>query len=203
MNILTFITQLISTARYPVVFLCFFIDGSSTNFIASTLAANGILNIWIICVSAIAIELIVDMFYYLLGQKLSQSKFVKKHLNSKNSDFLQTLDSTYKKHPGLTLMTIKFAGPLAIPGILYMGKVKAMSILKFLQYAAIVAVSRAAILSFLGYMVGKGIGEFAEIYDIFKVLGLVVIIFVVLFVLYKTYQKKIEKWVFSIFKKID
>ncbi len=202
MDILTFITQSISTARYPVVFLCFFIDGSSTNFIASTLAANGILNIWIICIAAIVIELIVDMFYFLLGRKLSGSKFVKKHLDSKKSAFLETLDSSYKANPGTTLMLIKFAGPLAIPGLLYMGKVKALNIGNFLKYAFIVAGSRAALLSFLGYMVGKGIGVFAQVYDLFKVLGIAVILFIVFFVIYKTYQKRITKWVLNIFKKI-
>ena len=203
MDILTFITQLISTARYPVVFLCFFIDGSSTNFIASTLAATGILNIWIICIAAIVIELIVDMFYFLLGRKLSNSKFVKKNLNSSKSEFFKTLDNSYKAHPGATLMLVKFSGPLAFPGLLYMGKVRALSILNFLKYAFIVAGSRAALLSFLGYMVGKGIGEFAKVYDIFKVLGIAVIIFIVLFLIYKTNQKKIERWVLNIFKKID
>jgi membrane protein DedA with SNARE-associated domain len=130
MNILTYITQLISTARYPVVFLCFFIDGSSTNFIASTLAANGILNIWIICIAAIFIELCVDLFYFLLGRKLSNSKFVKKHLDSCRSDFLKTLDNSYKSHPGSTLMLVKFAGPLAIPGFVY-GKLTAWTLRNF------------------------------------------------------------------------
>ncbi len=203
MNILTYITQLISTARYPVVFLCFFIDGSSTNFIASTLAATGVLNIWIICIAAITIELIVDTFYFLLGRKLSNSKFVKRNLDSTKNGFLKTLDNSYKAHPGSTLMLVKFAGPLAIPGLLYMGKVNALEIGNFLKYAFIVAGSRAALLSFLGYMVGKGIGAFAQVYDIFKVLGIAVIIFIILFLVYKTYQKKIERWILNIFKKID
>lgn len=203
MNILTYITQLISTARYPVVFLCFFIDGSSTNFIASTLAATGVLNIWIICIAAITIELIVDTFYFLLGRKLSNSKFVKRNLDSTKNGFLKTLDNSYKAHPGSTLMLVKFAGPLAIPGLLYMGKVNALKIGNFLKYAFIVAGSRAALLSFLGYMVGKGIGEFTKVYDIFKVLGIAVIIFIILFLIYKTYQKKIERWILNIFKKLD
>lgn len=143
------------------------------------------------------------MFYFLLGRKLSNSKFVKKNLNSSKSEFFKTLDNSYKAHPGTTLMLVKFAGPLAIPGLLYMGKVKALSIVNFLKYAFIVAGSRAALLSFLGYMVGKGIGEFAKVYDIFKVLGIAVIIFIVLFLIYKTNQKKITKWVLNIFKKIN
>jgi membrane protein DedA with SNARE-associated domain len=202
MNILTYITQLISTARYPVVFLCFFIDGSSTNFIASTLAATGILNIWIICIAAIVIELIVDMFYFLLGRKLSNSKFVKKNLNSSKSEFFKTLDNSYKAHPGTTLMLVKFAGPLAIPGLLYMGKVKALSIVNFLKYAFIVAGSRAALLSFLGYMVGKGLTQYVHIYNGLKTFGIILIVIIVIAVIYKIYEEKIEEWFLSIFKKI-
>jgi len=202
MDLVALITQIVSTAKYPVIFLMFFVDGSTTNFIASTLAGSGLLNVWIIGGAAIVIELMVDMFYFLLGRKVSEAKIVKKLTEKKNSEFIKTLDGAYKKHPGLTLMAIKFAGPLAIPGILYMGKVKALSIIKFLNYAMIVAGTRAILISFVGYMVGKGVGEFAKVYDIFKVLGIVVLIAVIMFILYKTYQKRIEKWILNIFKKI-
>ncbi|HAM37610.1 TPA: hypothetical protein DCP42_02760 [Patescibacteria group bacterium] len=202
MDLVALITQIISTAKYPVIFLMFFVDGSSTNFIASTLAGSGLLNIWIIGGAAIVIEMCVDMFYFLLGRKVSDAQIIKKFTDKNKSEFIKTLDGAYKAHPGITLMTIKFAGPLAIPGILYMGKVKALSILQFIKYALIVAGTRAALLSFLGYMVGKGVGEFAKVYDIFKVLGIVVLIAVIIFIIYKTYQKKIEKWILNIFKKI-
>jgi membrane protein DedA with SNARE-associated domain len=202
MDLVALITQIISTAKYPVIFLMFFIDGSSTNFIASTLAGNGLLNIWIIGAAAIIIELCVDMFYFLLGRKVSDAEIIKKFTDKKKSEFIKTIDTAYKAHPGLTLMVIKFAGPLAIPGILYMGKVKALTIPKFLEYAVIVAGTRAILLSFIGYMVGKGVGEFIKVYDVFKTLGIVVLIAVIIFVIYKTYQKRIEKWVLNIFKKI-
>ncbi len=44
-------------------------------------------------------------------------------------------------------------------------------------------------------MVGKGIGAFAQIYDIFKVLGIAVIYHSSIFNLQDN-QKKIEKWIF-------
>jgi len=202
MDLVALITQIISTAKYPLIFLMFFIDGSSTNFIASTLAGSGLLNVWIIAGAAIIIELMVDMFYFLLGHRVSDTKIVKRLTDSKNNEFIKTLEGAYKKHPGLTLMLIKFAGPLAIPGILYMGKVKALSIPQFLGYAVIVAGTRAILLSFLGYMVGKGVGQFMQVYDIFKTLGLVILIAVIIFIVYKSFQKKIETFVLNIFKKI-
>jgi membrane protein DedA with SNARE-associated domain len=202
MDLVALITQIISTAKYPVIFLMFFVDGSTTNFIASTLAGSGILNIWIIAGAAIVIELIVDLFYFLIGRKVSNAKIVKKFTDKNKSEFIRTIDTAYIAHPGITLMVIKFTGPLAIPGILYMGKVKALSILQFLKYALIVAGIRAVLLSFIGYMVGRGIGEFVKVYDIFKVLGIVILIAVIIFIIYKTYQKRIEKWVLNVFKKI-
>lgn len=202
MDLVALITQIISTAKYPVIFLMFFIDGSSTNIIASTLAGSGLLNIWIIAGAAIIIELIVDMFYFLLGRKVSEAKIVKKFTEQKNSEFIRTIDGAYKKHPGFTLMLVKFAGPLAIPGIMYMGKMKAMSIPKFLGYAVIVAGIRAVSLSFIGYMVGKGVGQFAQVYDIFKAMGIILLIAVIIFIIYKTFEKKIQAFVLNIFKKI-
>ncbi len=203
MDLVALITQIISTAKYPVIFLMFFIDGSSTNFIASTLAGSGLLNIWIIVVAAIIIELCVDMFYFMLGHKVSNTEIVKRLTDSKKSEFLKVIESAYKKHPGLTLMLVKFAGPLAIPGILYMGKMRALTIPKFIQYAVIVAGTRAALLSFVGYMVGKGITGFVKVYDLFKVFGVVLLIAAIIFIIYKTNQKKIEKWILNIFKKIQ
>ncbi len=202
MDLVALITQIISTAKYPVIFLMFFIDGSSTNFIASTLAGSGLLNIWIIAGAAIVIELMVDMFYFLLGHKVSDTDIVKRLTNSEKSDFIKTIEGAYKKHPGITLMLVKFAGPLAIPGILYMGKMKAMSIPKFLGYAVIVAGIRAVSLSFIGYMVGKGVGQFTQVYDIFKAMGIILLIAVIIFIVYKTFEKKIQTFVLNIFKKI-
>jgi membrane protein DedA with SNARE-associated domain len=202
MDLLTLITQVASHAKYPVVFLLFLVDGTSTNFISSTLAATGVLNIWIIWVAAIVLEVCVDLFYYFLGGKLSEKQISSKVGKGEGNNFLNTLDNAYKKHPGITLMVVKFLGPFAIPGILYMGKLKALNIEKFVEYSLIVAITRGTFLSFLGYMVGRGLHKFMKIYDLLKVLGIVLIVVIVLFLLYKTYQKKIEEFFLSIFKKI-
>lgn len=202
MDFLKLITQAVATARYPVIFLAFFIDANSTNFIASGVAATGILNIWIIWASAIVIEIIVDLFYYHLGTKLSDTQIANKVARGEGSRLLDILDKAYKKHPGITLMIVKCLGPFAIPGILYMGKTKALDIPKFLEFGAIVAITRGTLLSFLGYMVGKGLSQYMKLYDLVKVLGIVLIVVVVLAVIYKMYQKQIEEWFFNIFKKI-
>jgi membrane protein DedA with SNARE-associated domain len=202
MNIVTLITQVASHAKYPVIFLLFFVDGTSTNFISSTLAGSGLLNIWIIWIAAIFIEICVDVFYYFLGSKLSESQISSKVAKGEGSKFINTLDDAYKAHPGLTLMVVKFLGPFAIPGIMYMGKVKALNLGQFISYGLIVAVTRGTLLSFLGYMVGKGASKFLQIYDLLKVLGIILIVVVILFLVYKMYQEKIEEALLRIFRKI-
>lgn len=202
MNIVTLITQIVSHAKYPLIFLLFFVDGSSTNFISSTIAATGALNIWIIWGAAIVIEICVDLFYYFLGGKLSEKQIEEKVAKGEGNKFINTLDDAYKSHPGITLMIVKFLGPFAIPGIMYMGRVKALNVGQFIEYGLIVAVTRGTLLSFLGYMVGKGIHRFMRLYDLLKVLGIILIAVVILFLIYKTYQKQIEEWFLRIFKKI-
>lgn len=202
MNIVTLITQIASHAKYPLLFLLFFVDGSSTNFISSTIAATGVLNIWIIWTAAIVIEICVDLFYYFLGTRLSEKQISEKVAKGEGNKFINTLDEAYKKHPGITLMIVKFLGPFAIPGIMYMGKVRALNTGEFIGYGSIVAVTRATLLSFLGYMVGKGIKRFMRLYDLIKVLGIILIVIVVLYIFYKMYQKQIEEWFMKIFKKI-
>lgn len=202
MDIGTLITQAVATARYPVIFLAFFIDANSTNFIASGLASTGVLNIWIIYISAVIIEILVDLFYYYVGGKLSDKQISAKVGKKESNQFFSLLDSAYKKHPGLTLMFVKFLGPFAIPGILYMGKTKALKVTKFLEYGAIVAITRGALLSFLGYMVGKGLTQYVHIYNGLKTFGIILIVIIVIAVIYKIYEEKIAEWFLSIFKKI-
>lgn len=202
MDLLTLITQAVATARYPVIFFAFFIDANSTNFIASGVAATGVLNIWIIWSAAILIELLVDLFYYQLGGKLSDTQISSKVSDGEGNKFLDVLDSAYTKRPGLTLMVVKLLGPFAIPGILYMGKVRTMNIPKFLEYGAIVALTRGTLITFIGYMVGKGLTQYLELYDAIKTLGIILIVIITVAVIYKVYQKQIEEWFLSIFKKI-
>lgn len=202
MDFLTLLTQSAASAKYPIIFCFFFLEGSTTNFLSSGIAATGALNIWIIWIAAIVIEILVDLFYYYLGGKLSGKQISSRVSKVEGSNFINTLDVAYKAHPGLTLMVVKFLGPFAIPGIMYVGKLKALKVVKFIQYAFIVAFVRGTLLTFLGYMVGKGLSQFLKIYDFLKVLGIVLIVVVLLYVIYKSYQSKIEEWFLNIFKKI-
>lgn len=196
------ITQVLSHSKYPVVFFFFLIDGSTTNFVASSLSANGVFNVWVILIGAIVLEICLDLVYYHLGGKLSEAQIFSRVNKGNQGNFLKTLDRAYKSRPGITLMVVKFLGPFAIPGILYMGKLKVLSVPKFIEYGAIVAVTRATLLSFMGYMVGKGIGQFAQAYSVFTTLGTVIIVFAIIFIIYKIYQKKIDMFFLNIFKKI-
>lgn len=175
-----------------------FLEGSATNFFSSGLAATGALNIWIIWIAAITLELSADIFYYSLGNKLSESQILAKVDNAEKNEFIKTLNETYKSHPGLTLAIVKFLGPFSIPGIMYLGKHKALSLPQFIKTGAIVAISRGTLISFAGYMVGRGLTVFTKIYSAFEAIGVVVIISVIFFLIMKSYPSLFLKF----FKKL-
>lgn len=187
MDITNIVTQVIMQGRYPLIFLFLFFEGTTTNFLSSGLAAAGVLNIFVIWVAAIVLELSADLLYYTLGSRMSEAKILAKVKGGERNKLVNVLEGTYRTRPSFTLMVIKFLGPLAIPGIMYLGHHNAMSISRFLRSAAVVAVSRATVISFLGYMVGKGFTTFTRVYDMLGYVGVVVLVFVVLYLFSKLY----------------
>jgi membrane protein DedA with SNARE-associated domain len=181
MQITSLIIHFIARGKYPIIFLLLFLEGSATNFFSSGLAATGALNIWVIWIAAILLELTADVVYYTIGGRMSDSQILARIDNTDRNEFIKTLNETYKSHPGLTLMVAKFLGPFSIPGIMYLGKHKALPLPKFIETSAVVAISRGTLISFAGYMVGKGLTVFTKVYSAFEAIGVVVIIAVIFF----------------------
>lgn len=189
------ISSIIVAGSYPVIALLLFIDSTSVNFIASGIASTLVINIWIIWLLAIIVEVLADVLYYYLGMILPLEKIEAK---VKNKELLLELNNAFVRHPTISLVIIKFLGPLAIPSIMYFGNKKALYIWRFIPIAALVAFCRATTISFLGYYVGKGVAGFSQAYNVFQTMGIVVAVVVLLFIFVKASPKFFQK----IFKRL-
>lgn len=198
MNITSLITTLVLKGKYPLIFVLLFFEGTATNFISSSISASGVLNIWIIWISAIILELCADILYYSIGTRIDEERILKRIKGDEDDRFFDILRKSCKSKPSLSLLIIKFLGPLAIPSIMYFGNQRILSLPRFVLTGSLVAISRASVLSFTGYMVGKGLSGFESVYDIVRYIGVVVILFVVLYLVSKMYPK----WYMKIFEKI-
>lgn len=187
-------------AGYPLIFLLMFVDGTSVNFIASSLSAGGILNVRVICILAFCAELIADVIYYSIGKKIDSKKILKRIKNEEGRNFVTKVNKSFNSKPFLALIITKFLGPIAIPGIMYLGSIKALSLFDFVLTAIGVTFVRAISISYAGYMVGKGVSAYAKLYGTWNIIWKVLIVgIVVYFVIRYSYKKIME----VIMKKIN
>ena len=186
--------QILQKGKYPLFFLYSIIDGESANFIASTLAGNGLFNIFIIYTTAVIMEVLLDTIYYFIGRSLPLQQVLDKLVKTqKGKDFQKKIDTTFVSKPHLTAFIVKFSGPLAIPGLLYFGHKQVLKPLQFVLSSVVIAIFKGMAVSFFGYMLGKGFGIFGQIYGTMHVLGFVCIIAVLVFILLKVTPKVFRK----------
>lgn len=177
-------------AGYPLVFLLMFVDGTSVNFIASSLSTGGIFNIKVICVLAFCAELIADVIYYSIGKRIDSKKILGKIKNEEGRNFVAKINKSFKSKPFIALIITKFLGPIAIPGIMYLGSIKALPMYSFILTAIGVTFVRACTISYSGYMVGKGVNTYAKLYGTWNILWKVLVAGIGMYFLIRYVYKK-------------
>jgi len=187
-------------ASYPIIFLLMFIDGTSVNFIASSISAGGVLNVKIVCVLAFCAELIADIAYYSIGRKIDTKKILGRIKNEGSRNFLTKINKSFSSKPFLALIITKFLGPIAIPGIMYLGSIRALRMQEFILTAMSVTLVRALTISYAGYMVGKGVSAYAKLYGTFNTAWKVLVGGIILYFVIRYVYKKIME---IVMKKVD
>lgn len=185
--------EILTKGRYPLFVLSTFLDGESANFVGSTLAGNGIFNIFIIYAISVFLETSLDTIYYLIGRKLPLKKTLNKLVKSQKGRELQKrIDSLCNSKPYMAAFVIKHSGPISIPGLIYFGGLRALQPLRFFAVSLTIAVLKGAIVSFLGYMVGKGFSIFKEIYGVMHVILIISTLAILIYFAVKVFPKAIK-----------
>lgn len=187
-------TQLLIKGRYPLFLLYSVIDGETANFIGSTLAGNRVFNIFIIYTLNIIMELTLDIIYYSIGRKIPLQKALDKLIKTqKGRNFVKKIDSIYLSKPYVAAFITKFLGPLSIPGLIYFGNKQILKPRQFVLASLAIAIPKGIIISFLGYMVGRGIDTFREVYGTIQVVVVVCVIVAIGYTLIKVFPKLFDK----------
>lgn len=187
-------TQLLLKGRYPLFILYSIMDGETANFIGSTLAGNKIFNIFIIYTLNIIMELTLDITYYSIGRKIPLQKALDKLIKTqKGRNFVKKIDSIYLSKPYVAAFITKFLGPLSIPGLIYFGNRQILKPRQFILASLAIAIPKGIIISFLGYMVGRGIEVFRGIYGTVQVVVVACIIIAIGYTLIKLFPKLFDK----------
>ncbi|MEK6827492.1 MAG: VTT domain-containing protein, partial [Nanoarchaeota archaeon] len=128
-----------------------FLPGDSLLFASGALASKGLMNVFVVFLVASSAAIIGDTINYwignLVGEKISQSKFVKKEQLTRTQKF-------YEKHGGKAIILARFI-PIIRTFAPFIAGIGKMKYLKFLSFNIIGGILWTALFIFGGFFFGN------------------------------------------------
>ena len=173
-----FITQLILQYRYWILIPLSFIEGPVVAFVAGTLAAVGVFDIYFLAALFFVRDVGLDGVYYAIGHFGGHTAFSERMLKKIGitDDHLEKVRVLWAKSPFMTMFIGKLSYGVASAFIVVAGRVK-MPLSVFFKYGIIVAILEYGTLLFAGYFLGTSFGGTATrvINNVQYVIGFVAI----------------------------
>jgi membrane-associated protein len=154
-----FITEIILQYRYWILIPLTFIEGPVVAFVAGTLAAVGLFNIYFLAILFFVRDVGMDVIYYAIGHFGGHTAFAERMLKKigVTPDHLEDVRILWEKRPGWTMFIGKLSYGIAAAFIVVAGMVK-MPFHLFLKYGILVAILQYGVLLFAGYFLGESLG---------------------------------------------
>lgn len=153
------ITQMILQYRYWILIPLTFIEGPIIAFVAGTLAAAGIFNMYFLAALFFVRDVGLDVTCYAIGHFGGSTAFAKRMLAKigVTEDHLEQVRVHWVERPGWTMFIGKLSYGIAAAFIVVAGMVK-MPFRIFLKYGIQVAILQYGVLLFAGYYFGQSLG---------------------------------------------
>jgi membrane protein DedA with SNARE-associated domain len=157
------ITSLILQYKYWILVPLTFIEGPIVAFVAGTLAAVGLFNIYWLALLFFVRDMGLDALYYGVGYWGGKSRFALRMLKriGITSDHLGNVRRVWEKRPFVTMFIGKLAYGIATAFIIAAGTVR-LPLRYFFGYGFIVAILQYGLLLVAGYYLGASFGGQAE-----------------------------------------
>ena len=194
------IISVVESAKYPLLFLIYLIEGPVAAFLSSIAASLGHLDIRIVWLLVVFAEVFADYFFFYLGKKSTNTKVMRK-VNELNNDWMKEIKRLASENLLFILFILKFVGPLYLPGFLYLGGSRQVQDSRFLLYASIICILKDTGIMFLGYVLGLELSQFEDIYQTYQLIGILGSIVLIILFLVKVYNKQILEGVEKFVKK--
>ena len=154
-----FITQLILQYRYWILVPLSFIEGPVVAFVAGTLAAVGLFDMYFLAGLFFVRDVGLDGAYYAMGYFGGHSKFAERMLAKLGitDDHLQQVREMWERRPFTTMFVGKLSYGIASAFIVVAGMVK-MPLRIFFKYGVLVAILEYGVLLLAGYFLGASLG---------------------------------------------
>lgn len=149
---------------YPLLFIVIFCEtglvvtpflpGDSLIFVAGTIAANQLLNLWMLYFILIAAAILGDSANYWIGKKIGPKIFRGDTSRFFNKANLLKAHNFYEKHGGKTIIYARFI-PIIRTFIPFVAGIGEMTYLRFFTYNVIGGILWVSIFLFGGYYFGQ------------------------------------------------
>jgi len=172
---------------YMIIFLIMILEGPIVTFAASFAASLGMFNPFVIFCLAVVANLIGDIIWYFVG-RVGSLTFIFRilHRFRLTSGYIKRLKSHLKNYPFKSILVIKFAPLLPVPGIIFAGVVQ-MPFLEFCLYVLVIGIPVAAVIVAAGFYSGIAfnlIARYLKFGELF-ILGLILL----LWLIWKAFRK--------------
>ncbi|HET9641482.1 MAG TPA: hypothetical protein VFP46_01365 [Candidatus Paceibacterota bacterium] len=157
------ITALILEYRYWILIPLSVIEGPIVAFVAGTLAAAGVFNLYALGLFFFARDMIMDSIYYSIGYFGGGTGIAHRlmHKIGITEDHLTRVHDLWTRRPGWTMLFGKISYGIASAFIVVAGMVK-MPLSKFFGYGSLVAILQYWSLILAGFFLGASMGGTIE-----------------------------------------
>ncbi len=189
MRIENFIISFIESYAPLVCVIGAFFGGDGIIIFLSSLSGQGLISLWTIIFFCSLGTISSDVMWFFIGRTRLTGKIISsKQLNSGYSKIERILKK-FGTSDFLLLLIVKFIYGIRIIAIVYFSRER-KNFLRFLNYNSIAVLVITLFVTSLGWMAGKGISSYVNIYENFMTAIKIIVIFLVIFFLLKSFIKK-------------
>jgi membrane protein DedA with SNARE-associated domain len=190
MRLEKFLLPFIATNLPLVCIVGAYFGGDAMLLFLSSLSGQGLIHFWTIILFFSLGTISSDVMWFFIGRTRLAEKLISHKQLNKGYSRIERILTKYGRNDFLLLFIVKFIYGIRIIAIVYFSRER-KRFGRFLCFNSIAVVAITVFVSFLGWMAGKGIRSYVDIYENFRsAIKIIVIVLVIFFVL----KSLINKW---------
>ena len=166
-----------------------FFGGDGIILFLSSLSGQGVINFWTIILFCSLGTIASDVMWFFIGRTRLADKVISHKQFNRGYSKIERILAKYGRSDFLLLLIVKFIYGIRIITIVYFSRER-KSFPRFVNYNSIAVLVITVFVSFLGWMAGKGIRSYVDIYENFRTAIKIIVLILVLFFILKSVIKK-------------
>ena len=190
MRLEKFLLPFIATNLPLVCIVGAYFGGDAMLLFLSSLSGQGLIHFWTIILFFSLGTISSDVMWFFIGRTRLAEKLISHKQLNKGYSRIERILTKYGRNDFLLLFIVKFIYGIRIIAIVYFSRER-KRFGRFLCFNSIAVVAITVFVSLLGWMAGKGIRSYVDIYENFRsAIKIIVIVLVIFFIL----KSLINKW---------